>query len=299
MGSDDWVRVRLGRVGSDLVATPLPRGAGVLTSLVRADGLLVVPAAVEGHHAGDEVDVSLLRGLGEVNRTIVAIGSHDLVLDLAASTLRARDPGVTLASSNAGSLGGLVALRDGLCHLAGSHLLEPETGEYTLPYVERVLGGREIAVVRLVHREQGLIVAPANPLGLEGVGDLVRDGLRYVNRQRGAGTRVLLDHELATHRMDPDAITGYQREEHTHLAVAAAVAAGRADAGLGVLAAARAFGLGFVPVRSEPYDLVMDAATWDAPVLAPLRSLLDSPGFAAEVEALGGYDATEMGRRIA
>jgi putative molybdopterin biosynthesis protein len=162
-----------------------------------------------------------------------------------------------------------------------------------------VLGGRDVAVVRLVHREQGLIVAPDNPLGLEGVGDLVRDGLRYVNRQRGAGTRVLLDHELTTHGIAPDAITGYQREEHTHLAVAAAVAAGRADAGLGVLAAARAFGLGFVPVRSEPYDLVMDAATWDAPVLAPLRTLLGSVEFAAAVEALGGYDAAEMGRRVA
>jgi putative molybdopterin biosynthesis protein len=298
MGMDDWVRVRLGRVGPGLVATPLPRGAGVLTSLVRADGLLVVPAALEGHHAGDEVEVSLLRGLGEVDRTIVAIGSHDLVLDLAASALRGRDPEVTLASSNAGSLGGLVALRDGLCHLAGSHLLEPETGEYTLPYLERVMPGRDVAVVRLVHREQGLIVAPENPLGLAGVEDLAREGLRYVNRQRGAGTRVLLDHELSRAGIEPAAVIGYEREEHTHLAVAAAVAAGRADAGLGVLAAARAFGLGFVPVRSEPYDLVMDAATWDAPVLAPLRALLASREFATDVEALGGYDASEMGRRI-
>ena len=125
MGMDDWVRVRLGRVGGELVATPLPRGAGVLTSLVRADGLLVVPAGVEGHHAGEHVDVTLLRGVGEIDRTIVAVGSHDLILDLAASKLRAADPGVTLASSNVGSLGGLVALRDGLCHLAGSHLLDP------------------------------------------------------------------------------------------------------------------------------------------------------------------------------
>lgn len=298
MGMDDWVRVRLGRVGDELVATPLPRGAGVLTSLVRADGLLVVPAALEGHHAGDHVDVALLRGLDDVERTIVAIGSHDLVLDLAASRLRAQDPGVTLASSNAGSLGGLVALRDGLCHLAGSHLLEPATGEYTLPYVDRILPGRELAVVRLVHREQGLIVAAGNPLGVGDLENVVRDGLRYVNRQRGAGTRVLLDHELEQRGIAPAALDGYEREEHTHLAVAAAVAAGRADAGLGVLAAARAFGLGFVPVRSEPYDLVVDAAAWDGPVLAPLRELLGSAAFRAEVEALGGYDAGEMGRRI-
>jgi putative molybdopterin biosynthesis protein len=298
MGMDDWVRVRLGRVGGGLVATPLPRGAGVLTSLVRADGLLVVPAGLEGHHAGDEVDVALLRGVAAIERTIVAIGSHDLVLDLAASELRAADPGVTLASSNVGSLGGLVALRDGLCHIAGSHLLDPETGEYTLPYVDRVLGERDVAVVRLVHRDQGLIVAPGNPLGLGGIADLTRAGLRYVNRQRGAGTRVLLDHELARAGLSPDAVDGYAREEHTHLAVAAAVAAGRADCGLGVLAAARAFGLDFVPVTREPYDLVVDGAVLESDVLAPLWELLDDVGFREQVEALGGYATAEMGRRI-
>ncbi|MDX6723424.1 MAG: molybdopterin molybdotransferase [Solirubrobacteraceae bacterium] len=298
MGMDDWIRVRLGRVGGALVATPLPRGAGVLTSLVRADGLLVVPAGLEGHHAGEDVEVALLRGVGEIDRTIVAVGSHDLVLDLAASELRAVDPGVTLASSNVGSLGGLVALRDGLCHIAGSHLLDPATGEYTLPYVDRVLGGRDIAVVRLVHREQGLIVAAGNPLGLEGIDDLARPGLRYVNRQRGAGTRVLLDHELGRRGISPDAIPGYAREEHTHLAVAAAVAAGRADAGLGVMAAARAFGLGFVPVTREPYDLVVATETLEHPVTAPLWALLEEPAFRAAVEALGGYGTEEMGRRI-
>jgi putative molybdopterin biosynthesis protein len=298
MGMDDWVRVRLGRVGGDLVATPLPRGAGVLTSLVRADGLLVVPAGLEGHHAGEEVDVALLRGVAEIDRTIVAVGSHDLVLDLSASELRAADPGITLASSNVGSLGGLVALRDGLCHLAGSHLLDPDSGEYTLPYVERVLGGRDVAVVRLVHRDQGLIVAAGNPLGLAGIDDVARAGVRYVNRQRGAGTRVLLDHELGRRGIAPEAISGYAREEHTHLAVAAAIAAGRADAGLGIMAAARAFGLDFVPVTREPYDLVLAAETLEDPVTAPLWALLEQPAFRAAVEALGGYGVEEMGRRI-
>ena len=297
IGMDDWVRVRLGRVGGDVVATPLPRGAGVLTSLVRADGLLVVPAGLEGHHAGEQVQVQLLRGLGEIGRTIVAIGSHDLVLDVAASALRADNPLITLAGSNVGSLGGLVALRDGLCHLAGSHLLDPATGEYTLPYVEKILGTEDVAVVRLVHRDQGLIVAPGNPRGLSGIDDLT--DVRYVNRQRGAGTRVLLDHELAKRGIDATQVDGYTREEHTHLAVAAAVAAGRADAGLGILAAARAFGLDFVPVAREPYDLVLRASTVDDPLLAPLWELLARPVFRAEVEALGGYSCAETGRRIA
>jgi molybdopterin molybdotransferase/putative molybdopterin biosynthesis protein len=299
MGMDDWVRVRLGRVGGQLVATPLPRGAGVLTSLVRADGLLVVPAKLEGHHAGEEVTVRLLRGVGEIARTIVVTGSHDLVLDLAASTLRERDPSVTLASSNVGSLGGLTALRDGLCHVAGSHLLDPDTGEYTLPYLEKLLPDSRLAVVRLVHRDQGLIVAPGNPTGVTGIEDVAERGLRYVNRQRGAGTRMLLDHRLAQHDIEPGAIEGYRREEHTHLAVAAAVAAGRADCGLGVLAGARAFGLDFVPVAKEPYDLVLMEKSLDDELLAPLFDLLDSADFRDSVNALGGYDTTEMGRRIA
>jgi putative molybdopterin biosynthesis protein len=300
LGMDEWVRVRLGSVGGTLVATPLPRGAGVLTSLVRADGLLVVPAGVEGHHAGSMVSVELLRSLDEIARTIVAIGSHDLVLDLAASALRADDPLVTLVSSNVGSLGGLVALRDGLCHLAGSHLLDVASGAYTLPFVDRVFGpaASDVAVVRLVHREQGLMVAPGNPLGLRGIEDLMRPGVRYVNRQRGAGTRVLLDHSLAELGISPDAVSGYPREEPTHLAVAAAIASGRGDAGLGIRAAARAFGLDLVPVTWEPYDLVVAPGALHGPLLEPLWALLRSDRFQAAVTDLGGYSTKEMGRRI-
>jgi putative molybdopterin biosynthesis protein len=254
-----------------------------------------VPAAREGEHAGADVDVQLVRGLAEVAQTVIAVGSHDLVLDLASSWLRRRDPLRSLASGNVGSLGGLVALRDGLCHLAGCHLLDPDTGEYTWPWIRRVLHGRDVEVVRLVHREQGLIVAGGNPLGLRGLDDLGGGRVRFVNRQRGSGTRVLLDHELARLGIEATAVAGYEREAYTHLAVAAAVAAGRADCGLGILAAARAFGLGFVPVAREPYDLVLAGPE---PVLEPLFELLGDAAFARAVEALGGYDAGEMGRPV-
>jgi putative molybdopterin biosynthesis protein len=246
------------------------------------------------------VSVELLRGPDEIARTIVAIGSHDLVLDLASSALRADNPLVTLASSNVGSLGGLVALRDGLCHIAGSHLLDPESGEYTLPYLDRVFGaaGPELAVVRLVERSQGLIVAAGNPLGIEGLADLCRPGVRYVNRQRGAGTRVLLDAMFGPLSIAPSSVAGYAREEPTHLAVAAAIASGRADAGMGIMAAAQAFGLAFVPLATEPYDLVVAPGAMESPQLAPLWSLLQSDRFKESVEELGGYSAKEMGRRV-
>jgi putative molybdopterin biosynthesis protein len=295
LGEDEYVRVRLGRVGAGLVAAPLSRGAGVLTSLVRADGLLRVPAAEEGLHAGSIVDVDLLRAMAEVEHAIIAVGSHDLVLDLASSALRRRDPRLSLASSNVGSLGGLIAVRDGLCHLAGSHLLDPDTGRYTWPDVHRVLGDRPVEIVRLARRQQGLIVPPGNPAGLRSLEDIVGFDVTYVNRQRGSGTRVLLDHELERLGAGADDVRGYVREEYTHLAVAAAVASGRADCGLGILAAARAFGLGFVPVAWEPYDLVIPERS---PVLEPLFDLLADERFAREVEELGGYDASEMGDAV-
>lgn len=298
VGMDDWVRVRLGSVGGQVVASPLPRGAGVLTSLVRADGLLRIPAGVEGHHAGEEVSVQLLRRMPEIKRTIVAIGSHDLVIDLAATALRASDPTLSLVSTNVGSLGGLVALRDRLCHLAGSHLLHPATGEYTLPYLDKMMSDRDLAVIRLVHRDQGLIVPRGNPRGVTGLADLAGGELSYVNRQRGAGTRMLLDQELRRLGIDPARVHGYTREEPTHLAVAAAVAAGRADCGMGILAAARAFELDFVPIAQEPYDLVVEAASLTDPLLAPLWELLDSADFRASVRKLGGYGTEETGRRI-
>jgi Periplasmic molybdate-binding protein/domain len=253
---------------------------------------------VEGHHAGEQVSVQLLRQLPEIERTIVVIGSHDLVIDLAATALRAADPTLTLVSSNVGSLGGLVALRDGLCHLCGSHLLHPATGEYTLPYLDEMMSDRELAVVRLVHRDQGLMVRPGNPRGITGLSDLAGRDLSYVNRQRGAGTRMLLDQELRRLEIDPSTVNGYAREEPTHLAVAAAIAADRADCGLGILAAARALGEDFVQVAREPYDLVVDASSLQDPLLAPLWSLLDSPDFRAAVESLGGYGTEETGRRI-
>ncbi|MGH3766008.1 MAG: molybdopterin biosynthesis protein [Pseudonocardiaceae bacterium] len=298
LGKDDWVRLRLGSVGGRIVATPMPRGAGALSSLVRADGLLVVPAGLDGHDAGTDVNVQLLRGRREIDRTIVTIGSHEPVLDLAAAALRGIDPGVTLTSSHVGSLGGLLALREGLCHLAGSHLLDPDTGGYTVPYLARVLGDTPVTVIRLVHREQGLIVAAGNPLEITGIDDLRRPGFRYVNRQPDAGTRVLLDCELRGRGIEPGGIAGYQREERTHFAVAAAVAAGRADAGMGIRAAARLHGLGFVPVTQEPYDLVLTRAAYHSALLAPLWALLTDQSFHAAIEALGGYSCAETGRVV-
>jgi len=293
MGEDEWVRVTVGRVGEHIVAAPLSRGAGVITSLVRADGIVRIPRFSEGVDAGQSVTVELYRDPSEIERTIVHIGSHDLCLDLLAQSLA--DSGRRLTSANAGSLGGLVALRRGEAHLAGSHLLDPQTGEYNVSYVKQYLPDVPVILVTFVYREQGLIVAPGNPKGIKGLADLTRPDVRYVNRQRGAGTRVLLDYRLGQLGIEPAQVGGYAREEYTHLAVAVAVQSGVADCGLGIAAAARALKLDFIPLEQERYDLVIPRAHYESDLLRPLLDLIRGPEFRRVVAELPGYDATHMG----
>ncbi|MCK4726396.1 MAG: molybdopterin biosynthesis protein, partial [Anaerolineales bacterium] len=191
-GNDDFMRVAVGRVGDKVLAAPLQRGAGVISSLVRADGIVVIPRGTQGLPAGTEVDVQLYRSIDEIDRTIFAIGSHDVSLDLIAQYLATR--GRRLTSANVGSLSGLVALRRDETHIAGSHLLDPDTGEYNLSYIGEYVPGRDLHVVELVRREQGLLVNPENPKNIRGLQDLTRPDIQFINRQRGAGTRVLLDY---------------------------------------------------------------------------------------------------------
>ncbi|HEY0582463.1 MAG TPA: substrate-binding domain-containing protein, partial [Chloroflexota bacterium] len=299
MGEEEYVRVKLGQVGERLMAAPLSRGAGVIMSMVRADGLARIPRFSEGLHAGAEVEVELLRSMADIRQTVVAIGSHDLALDLLSNALACRRPGASLASANVGSLGGLLALSRGEAHLAGCHLLDESSGEYNVSYIQRHLPGREVVLVHLAGRVQGLIVPPGNPRGLTRLDDLARPEVLFVNRQRGSGTRVLLDYELRRRGLTAQDVRGYEREEYTHLAVAADVASGAADVGLGILAAARALGLEFVPLFNEQYQLVIPREHYESPLLAPLLEILRGPAFRAEVDALGGYDVTEMGRVIA
>lgn len=298
IGEDEFVRVALGRVGDRLIATPLTRGAGVVMSLVRADGIVLVPRFSEGIHAGAEVRAELLRPLDEIEHTIVAIGSHDLALDLLAGHIRRFAPAVRLTSANVGSLGGLTALRRGDAHLAGTHLLDEASGEYNRAFVARLLPDEEIVLVNLAYRDQGFVLPPGNPRGLAALADLARPGVRFVNRQKGSGTRVLLDYHLRRAAVDPAAIAGYGHEEFTHMAVAAAVLGGAADAGLGIRAAAQALGLAFVPLFQERYDLAIPRRFWEGDLLAPLRQALASPAYRAAVTALGGYDVRDMGREM-
>ena len=295
-GDDDYVRVAVGRVGEKLLAAPLSRGAGVITSLVQADGLALIPRGTQGMEAGEKVQVRLYRSRAEIERTILSIGSHDLTLDLLAQFLAAHDR--RLVSANVGSQGGLVALRRGEAHFAGSHLLDPETGEFNISYIRRYMPDIPVKVVALVGREQGLIVKKGNPKEIKGLKDLTRLGVQFVNRQRGAGTRVLLDYHLKSMTIPQSSIEGYKHEEYTHLGVAASVASGRADCGLGIAAAAQALDLDFIPLFNERYDLVFPKQFAVDDLLSPLFGLLTDPAFRKAVSQLTGYEVSVMGTLI-
>ncbi len=292
-GDDDFVRVAVGKVGEKLLAAPLSRGAGVITSLVQADGLALIPRGVQGLEAGENVQVRLYRSKSEIERTIFCIGSHDLTLDLISQYLAEHDR--RLASANVGSQGGLIALRRGEAHLAGSHLLNPQTGEYNISYIRQYMPGIPVKVVALVGRKQGLLVKRGNPKGIMGLKELTKPDVRFVNRQRGAGTRVLLDYHLNLLSIEPERIVGYSQAEYTHLGVAAAIASDRADCGLGIAAAAQALDLEFIPLFQERYDLVIPKQFAEDALLAPLFGLFTDPRFRGAISQLPGYDVSVMG----
>jgi putative molybdopterin biosynthesis protein len=297
LGQEEFLRVKLGRVGENLIATPVSRGAGVLMSLVRADGVVRIPAMSEGFGAGTEVYVEMLRDKREIENTVVCIGSHDNALDILANILKKNHPSYSLSSAHVGSMGGLIALKKGEAHMAGTHLLDEETGEYNVSYIRRILGKRKMVLMNLVYRQQGLMVPKGNPKNIRGFSDLTRDDLAFINRQTGAGTRLLTDKYLKELGISPKNVKGYEREEYTHMGVASAVLTGIADTGMGILASAEALGLDFIPLAKERYDLAIPADFLEMPCLSALLQIIrENAEFRTSVEALGGYDVSDMGK---
>ena len=297
-GVEEFRRMIVGRIGSRCVAVPLKKGAGAITTLTRANGMLRIAAGSEGEKAGRPVAIELLVPKEQVERTILCTGSHDLCLDLLNDLLRKEDPAYPLASTHVGSLGGIMALKEGMCHIAGSHLLDPVDGSYNTSYLRKYLPGQDIRLVTLVHREQGFIVPKGNPRGIRGIQDLFAEGLRFINRQAGSGTRVLLDYELERNGLDPDGIDGYNQDEYTHMAVAVAVLSGKVDTGLGIKSAARALGLDFVPLVEERYDLLIPGELFATPMIEAVLRVIAGQEFLRAVDRMGGYSTRDTGHLV-
>ncbi len=297
MGVDEFVRVRVGVVGDKYIATPSGRGAGLLMSVVRADGMLTVPASSEGLAAGSEVEVELFREKDELKNTIVCIGSHDNSLDVLANAIKKNYPGFGLSSAHVGSMGGLIALKKGEAHMAGTHLLDEESGEYNIPIIRKILAGRKIVLINLVYRLQGLLVKKGNPKNIRGFEDLTREDVVYINRQGGSGTRLLLDKYLKDLGIDASGIKGYGRDEYTHMAVASAVLTGLADTGLAVYSSAKALDLDFIPVAKERYDIAIPEEFIESEKIRILLKIIrEDREFIDTVQSLGGYDIKDMGK---
>lgn len=294
----EFVRVRMGEVGGKLTASPLSRGAGVVSSFMKADGILEVPQGTEGYEAGEEVQVRLLSTPEKLQNTLVVIGSHDPLLDEVADMMHRADPTVFMSSSHVGSMGGIMALRRGEAHAGGCHLLDTETGVYNLSFLKKYFPNGGIRLVRCVGRQQGLMLAKGNPLDIKEFADIAKNGVRYVNRQKGSGTRVLMDYLCEQYAVNVSDIYGYEREELTHTSVAAQIANGSADAGMGIYSAAQLYDLDFLPICIEEYDLIIPDHAWETPVVQQLIATLKSPAFREKMLAMGGYTVDHPGEII-
>lgn len=293
----EFVRATLG-LGEDgmLTAVPLNRGAGVVTSFVKADCLIDVPQSKEGYEQGERASVRLLKPIGQIQRTVHIVGSHDPLLDEAADELKRANPGSFVSSTHVGSMGAILAMQRGEGQLGGVHLLDENDGTYNVSYINKYFPNGGVALVECVQRVQGLMVQKGNPKGITGFADVTRPGLTYVNRQKGAGTRILCDYLLKKNGIDPRALQGYSREELTHTSVAAQIAGGTADCGLGILSAARIYGLDFLPICNEQYDLLVSLNAMENPMVQAFIQTLATEAFAERLKAMGGYELHEPGR---
>ena len=295
---EEFVRVRMGYVGDKLMASPLSRGSGVVSSFMKADGILEVPQGLEGYEAGAEVNVRLLCPVEKLKNTVVVIGSHDPLLDELGDMLHVADNTVYMSSSHVGSMGGIMAIRRGEAHAAGCHLLDTATGEYNLAFMRKYFAKGGVRLIRCVGRQQGMMVAKGNPLNIQKFSDIAKEGIRYVNRQKGSGTRILTDYLCKQEGLNVDSIYGYDREELTHTSVAVQIASGSADAGMGIYSAAKLYDLDFIPICIEEYDLIVPDHAWDTPQVQQMIGVLKSEEFKNKILSLGGYTVENPGEII-
>ncbi|MBK49698.1 MAG: molybdopterin biosynthesis protein [SAR202 cluster bacterium] len=294
IGEDEFIRVNVGKIDGKFIVCPTQQGAGVLMSLVKSDGFLKIPRLTEGIESGTTVNVILFNNDNDITKSIFLAGSHDPSIDLIISKLYANH-GIRLISSNIGSIGGLMALKRKESHIAGSHLLDEKTGGYNIPHINRFLPGQKFILINLAYRSQGLIVKKGNPKHIKSISDISKPNVEFVNRQLGSGTRILFDYELKSKGINSKSIKGYQRQEITHLGVAATVESGLADVGLGLLSASKAFDLDFIPVTQEKFDLVIPEDYYGSVFLEPLINLIKSDEYKQDIIGLGGYDTKDTG----
>ena len=292
----EFIRVRMGKVGERIIASPLNHGSGVVSSFMKADGILEIPQQSEGYRAGQSVNVRLLKPLWQLERTLMVIGSHDPLLDEVSDLLHLAAPSVYMSSSHVGSMGGIMAVLRNEAHIAGIHLLDEKDGSYNEAFIKKYFPKGGVRLLECVGRTQGLMLGKGNPKNICGTADLCLPGIRYVNRQKGSGTRILIDYLCKKQSIDTSKIYGYDREEFTHTSVAAQISSGSADVGMGIYSAAKLYDLDFLPICMEQYDLLIPDSAWETPMVKELIGILKGDAFRRRIEALGGYSIESPGK---
>lgn len=292
----EFIRLRMGYVNDKYIVTPLNRGAGVISSFMKAEAILEVAQGVEGYNIGDEVSVRLLQPLSRIKNSLLVMGSHDPALDEIGDLLHKSDNKLYMSSSHVGSMGAIMAVKRKEAHMGAIHLLDEHDGSYNISYVRKYFPDTGVYLLQCLGREQGLMVAKNNPKKIFSIGDLYKENISYINRQKGSGTRILFEYLNKKENLDPSEIYGYEREEFTHTSVAANIAYNSADVGLGIYSAAKMFDLDFIPICTERYDLLIAGYAWDTPMVKALLEILKSDAFKERIEAMGGYTLEEPGR---
>ncbi|MEG0857780.1 MAG: molybdopterin biosynthesis protein [Terrisporobacter sp.] len=293
---EEFVRVKLSFIDGKYVATPIKRGAGTITTLVNADGIIRIPQNVEGIEEGEVVDIELLKDIREIENTIVSIGSHDIVMDIINDEIINKSRGkIHLSSTHVGSFQGLLSVKKHENHIAPIHLFDVEEENYNIPYIKKYLN-EDVALIKLVKRTQGLLVKKGNPLNIKSIKDISKS--RYINRQKGSGTRILFDYLLKKDGIKKNEINGYEREEFTHMSLAKAIQNDDADCGLGVYSAAHIFDLDFIPICEEEYDLLFRQSDLSTEYIDYLLKIIKDDSFIQKVNELGGYNTENMGEVV-
>ena len=295
IGLEEFLRVNLTEIDDQIVAVPKRRGSAAMESIVKADGIMRISETKEGLSKNDKAPVILLEGKENIKNNLSLIGSHDMSLDLIQDEIQKNRKDFYLNIQSVGSMAGLMALKRGECQLAGVHLLDPKTGDYNLSHVKRIFKEEKMALITLVERQQGFYVKRGNPKNINNIADLKSNDISFINRQRGAGTRVLFDYLLKEKGISPENINGYEQEEYTHIAAAIAVGRGSADAALGIEAAATAAEVDFIPITEERYDLILRKENLNDPRIEYLISLLKNNNIKEKIKELGGYKTKKTG----
>ena len=296
-GALELVRVLVGKIDDTFKVLPLPRGSSSLSSLSKADGLIKIPPLSQGYEKGEPVHVELLSNPSQLAKRLVIQGSHDFTLDVLKNTVRMQAPEYELITTNVGSLTGILAVKNKEAHGAGIHLLDEGTHSYNFSYIDKYLG-KEGRLIHIAKRQQGLILPKGNPKGIHSLKDVIEKEGVYVNRQLGAGTRVLLDYLLKKDALDKNSVEGYNQIVYTHLEVGARVASGQGDVGMGIYSAAALYELDFIPITEESYDLCCLDSFMDSYLYELFITCLKESSFREKIEQYGGYDLRESGKGL-